>query len=143
MCVFYNRSGETLLHLLIQCPLAVEVWKLVCMWTGIDFFQSDSIVDHLLLFNVSVGGRVLAKKRLLLWLVYCWTIWCKSHLAIFKNEVVVTVEVFEQIRLSSWYLQIIGVKAKGSYNYFVSKSFGFHASVKVLFSKRTSTLVLC
>ncbi|XP_058760381.1 uncharacterized protein LOC131633708 [Vicia villosa] len=119
VCVFCSSVGESILHLLIHCPFAAEVWNQVCAWAGIDFFQEDSISAQLLACSNCVRGNIPVKKRLLLWLVFAWSIWCKRNAVIFKNEAAVTVEVFEQIRLSSWQWHIIGVNVKGLSNYYL------------------------
>ncbi|XP_058742031.1 uncharacterized protein LOC131614473 [Vicia villosa] len=107
LCVMCNGDGESVLHLLVLCPFAKTVWQHVCSWASIVPFQAVSLIDHMLLFSASVERRVPANKRLLLWLAAIWAIWGRRNAAIFKNEDAVAVEVFDQIRLSSWHWQII------------------------------------
>ncbi|XP_058745931.1 uncharacterized protein LOC131618790 [Vicia villosa] len=118
VCPLCNRFGESLLHLLVQCSFAVEVWKLVCMWTGISVHHSDSLAAHLFSFTESIGSRIPVKKRLLIWLVCCWSLWCMQNAVIFKNEEAVVADVFEKLRLLSWQWLFIGNNFNGPVSFY-------------------------
>ncbi|XP_058750082.1 uncharacterized protein LOC131623073 [Vicia villosa] len=118
LCSLCNGDSESILHLFMLCPFVKSVWQQVCSWADIETIQAVSLIDHLKLFSAAVERKVPVKKKLLLWLSVIWVIWCRRNAVIFKNEEAIVVDVFEQIRLSSWHWQCIGVKMKGPINFY-------------------------
>jgi hypothetical protein len=94
-CISCNDSVEDALHVLFQCPFAVQVWRLDDLWNEISaFIQSHSNVEDIifLLFHnlhISLQQRVAT---------ILWSIWKHRNLKLWQNEQQLSVHVVERAK---------------------------------------------
>lgn len=66
-CQLCGASNESILHMLRECPQALQVWNLICFDTSPPFFQDDGLswIKHYasgLLSHVGLFGVLETKK---------------------------------------------------------------------------------
>ena len=62
-----KRNGETTDHLLIHCPVAQELWNMVCLLFGVCWVMPRGVVDPL----ASWLGKFHRHRTKVLWSMIC------------------------------------------------------------------------
>ena len=84
-CCMCKRSGETVDRLLLHCPVAQELWNMVCSLFGVYWIMPCGVVDLL----ASWSGRNYRFNTKLLWsmIPHClmWLIWRRGIHVLLKG----------------------------------------------------------
>ena len=80
-----KRNGETTYHLLIHCPIAQELWNMVCSLFGVCWVLPRGVVD--LLASGLVKFHRHRTKVLWIMIRHClmWVIWRVRNLHTLKG----------------------------------------------------------
>ena len=74
-CCMCKRNGETTDHLLLHCPVAQELWNIMCSLFGVHWVMPRSVVE----FLASWSGKFNRLRSKVLWrmIPHClmWVIW--------------------------------------------------------------------
>lgn len=65
------------------------------------------VFEHLLWFRDSLRGKASRKKKLVIWLTTCWTLWIKLNMILFKYEVFNIEEVVDNVELFSSFVMLL------------------------------------
>jgi hypothetical protein len=66
-CVQCNNNDDNLVHLLIYCPFARQVWEKICSWLRMNLFLPHSCVSLLNLFAATPGIKKTRQGMIMIW----------------------------------------------------------------------------
>ena len=85
-CCMCKRNVETIDHLLLHCPVAQELWNMVCSLFGVYWVMPCGFVDLL----ASWLGKLNRYKTKLLWSMIphflMWIIWTERNVRTFEGS---------------------------------------------------------
>jgi hypothetical protein len=86
-CVLCDQEEETIDHLLVQCPMAKEVWWMCCSWVKCvcNFGQHASVQEwweHLLLAQPPSRREGMSTMFMLI----CWHLWKEHNARVFDRK---------------------------------------------------------
>ncbi|XP_050891137.1 uncharacterized protein LOC127096632 [Lathyrus oleraceus] len=103
VCPFCLRQEESHSHLFLLCPISMRVWYLTRAWLGLGGVpQCDSLLDHLLAWNIILKGRIKKNLCLLFWVSVSWATWLRRNHIIFKDGLKEAKDVFSLVKSLVW-----------------------------------------
>ena len=85
-CCLCKANGESVNHLLLHCPVARDLWNLVCSLFGVSWVMPKGVVDLLFYWNGSLGSREAGKIWKMIPHCLMWCLWCERNSRIFNGE---------------------------------------------------------
>ena len=74
-CCMCKSSGESTNHLLLHCPVAWELWSMVCILFGTPWVMPRSVVDLLTCWKGSLGNSEAGKVWKMIPHCIMWCLW--------------------------------------------------------------------
>jgi hypothetical protein len=93
---------ETSNHLFLHCPCAMQIWRDVFSWLGVEIIIPPSLAS---LYEILRGAAKNSKIRngfVLIWHATLWSIWKARNGAIFSAGVFLPQAVVEDVKVLSW-----------------------------------------
>jgi hypothetical protein len=102
VCVQCSNNDENLVHLLIYCPFARQVWEKIFSWTRLNFCLPHSCVSILHLFAATQGNKKTRQGMIMIWCATVWVLWNQKNPIIFNNGASDLLGAVDEIKLVSW-----------------------------------------
>jgi hypothetical protein len=74
-CCMCKSSGESTNHLLLHCPVAWELWSMVCILFGTPWVMPRSVVDLFTCWKGSLGNSEAGKVWKMIPHCIMWCLW--------------------------------------------------------------------
>ncbi|KAL8486433.1 hypothetical protein ACS0TY_023210 [Phlomoides rotata] len=101
-CVFCRNSTETVRHVFFECPFAYSVWMGCLSWIGVATALPSNPTMSLLYFSRLFRGKKGKVVAGCIWECIVGFIWKGRNAIIFRNEVVETKKMVEEIITRTW-----------------------------------------
>lgn len=89
-------------HLFFECKIAVQVWKRVANWLGVNESDHREPLDHFLRHGGFFTGKKRKKIRYVIWLAVTWIIWGARNEVLFKGNSPDVESIFNRVVVTSW-----------------------------------------
>jgi hypothetical protein len=103
-CCMCKKSGESIVHLLLHCEVAMEVWNMVCQLFGVMWVMPSSVTDCLGSWRTQKGNRTVMQTWRMVPLCVMWCIWRERNARIFEDRELGILELKKRViqTLFSW-----------------------------------------
>ena len=85
-CYLCKADGESINHLLLHCPVARDLWNLVCSLFGVSWVMPRGVVDLLFCWNGSLGSHEAGNIWKMIPHYLMWCLWCECNSRTFNGE---------------------------------------------------------
>jgi hypothetical protein len=85
-CCLCKADGESVNHLLLNCPVARDLWNLVCSLFGVSWVMPRGVVDLLFCWNGRLGSREAGNIWKMIPHCLMWCLWCERNTRTFNGE---------------------------------------------------------
>jgi hypothetical protein len=85
-CCLCKADGKSVNHLLLHCPVACDLWNLVCSLFGVSWVMPRGVVDLLFCWNGSLGSCEAGKIWKMIPHCLMWCLWCERNSRTFNGE---------------------------------------------------------
>jgi hypothetical protein len=80
-----KESGEFIVHFLLHCEVAMEVWNMVCQLFGVMWVMSGSVTDLLGSWRTQKSNRTVLQTWRMVPLCVMWSIWRERNARNFED----------------------------------------------------------
>jgi hypothetical protein len=103
-CCMCKKSGESIVHLLLHCEVAMEVWNMVCHLFGVMWVMTGSVVECLRSWRVQKGNRTVLQTWRMVPLCVMWCLWREMNARNFEDREIGLMELKKRViqTLFSW-----------------------------------------
>jgi hypothetical protein len=81
-----KKSGEFIVHLLLHCKVALEVWNMVCQLFGVMWVMLGSVMDCLGSWRAQKGIRTVLQTWRMMPLCVMWCLWRERNARNFEDR---------------------------------------------------------
>jgi len=95
------KEEETIQYLFTYCEVSQKVWDKCDRWVGLTSVRNNDIINHFRNFyaiGLSKKANIVWKG---MWLATVWEIWKHSNKIVFRNGLVVDVEIFAMAQVNA------------------------------------------
>jgi hypothetical protein len=85
-CCMCKKSGESIVHLLLHCEVAMEVWNMVCQLFGVMWVMPGSVTDCLGSWRTQKDNRTVLQTWRMVPLCVMWCIWRERNARNFEDR---------------------------------------------------------
>jgi hypothetical protein len=96
-CCMCKKSGESIVHLLLHCEVAMEVWNMVCQLFGVMWVMPDSVMDCLGSWRAQKGNRTVLQTWRMVPLCVMWCIWRERNARNFEDREIGLLELKKKV----------------------------------------------
>jgi hypothetical protein len=99
-----KKSGEFIVHLLLHCKVALEVWNMVCQLFGVMWVMLGSVTDCLGSWRAQKGIRTVLQTWRMMPLCVMWCLWRERNARNFEDRELGLMELKKRLiqTLFSW-----------------------------------------
>ncbi|XP_045802312.1 uncharacterized protein LOC123895887 [Trifolium pratense] len=101
-CVFCFQAVETSHHLFFSCGKAIDLWKQVFTWMGVEASLQVGGRHHFTFFGSLVKSKKGGKVKHLIWLATTWCLWRLRNNIVFRGDFADFSGLLDQIKFVSW-----------------------------------------
>jgi hypothetical protein len=85
-CCMCKKSGKSIVHLLLHCEVAMEVWNMMCQLFGVMWVMLGSVTDCLGSWRTQKGNRTVLQTWRMVPLCVMWCIWRERNAWNFEDH---------------------------------------------------------
>jgi hypothetical protein len=85
-CCMCKKSGESIVHLLLHCEVAVEVWNMVCQLFGVMWVMPGSLTECLGSWRAQKGIDTVLQTWRMASLCVMWCLWRERNARSFEDR---------------------------------------------------------